>query len=128
MQTDRALGLPTRSQVQQLELACRQRRITPEEREKAIATLTRTIDQARSFRLRIAASRALSAFESTEVRDVHHIERMQHEAGILDLRMKRAEEGKPNDSIAVHLVPVQELPLPPSLAGMRRRLLEPKEN
>lgn len=61
-------------------------------------------------------------------RDLHHTERLQHEAGILDLRMRRAEEGKPNDCIAVQIAPVKELPLPASLAGYVRRVMEPKEN
>ncbi len=42
--------------------------------------------------------------------------------------MARAEEGKPNDLVAVQVVPVRELPLPPALLGYRKRLLEPSES
>ena len=52
--------------------------------------------------------------------------RPPHESGILDLRMQRAEKGKPNDSMAIIMTtPVRELPLPDSMKHMRLHVLEP---
>jgi hypothetical protein len=87
-------------------------------------------DSKTTKRTKIAAVRALAALDAINLRDIHHVERMQHEAGILDLRMRRAEEGKPNDCVAVkQLAPFVELPLPDDLKHMRRRLLDkPSEN
>ena len=57
------------------------------------------------------------------------MERLRHEAGILDLKITRAEQGKPNDSLAIiTTAPVEELPLPPWLAEKRLRILQPGTN
>lgn len=63
-------------------------------------------------RNKIAATRALIAMGSSNLRDIHHVEKLEAEAGIIRLKMQRAEEGKPNDSVAI-VVPVKnQLPLP----------------
>ena len=41
------------------------------------------------------------------------------------LKMQRAEEGKPNDSVAFMLAPEMPMPMP---EWMRKRLLEPSES
>lgn len=103
--------------------------IKPAERQASIDMLNAIIaDLKVPRRTRITASRALAALEAIELRDLHHTERLQHEAGILDLRMKRAEQGLPNDSVALVPAPVRELPLPTSLLEYRKKILEPGQN
>jgi hypothetical protein len=116
--------------IQRLErAACRGCPITPEDRRQSIEVL-RTImnDPKRNSRVRIMASRVLATLESLDLRDLHHTERMKHEDGILDLRMRRAEEGKPNDCVAIQAAPVRELPLPEDLRSMRKRLIDSSDN
>ncbi len=79
-------------------------------------------------RTRAMAVRVLAQLDSLNLRDQHHVERLEAERGIVHLRMQRAEEGKPNDCVAVQVTPVRELPLPDAMRSMRKRLLEPTEN
>ena len=73
-------------------------------------------------------TRVIAMLERMNQVDQHHVERMQHEAGILDLRHRRADEGKPSEIIGIQIAPAVELPLPESLRGYERRILEPGKN
>ncbi len=99
------------------------------ERSKAVGCCVECInDPRRPWRTRLAAIRTLATLTGQDQHDLHHVERLRAEQGILNLKMARAEEGKPNDLVAVQVVPVRELPLPPALLGYRKRLLEPSES
>lgn len=126
--------LENRSEIGQdiafLRRAIRERWEIPPETLRTVPTVLQAIidDPRTTKRTRIMASRALGQFKADNQRDLHHIERLQHESGILDLRMRRAEEGKSNDCIAITTPPVRELPLPDAMRKMRRKLLEPSES
>src|SRR4051812_14119042 len=96
--------------------------------DDAIRNLGQIEDTEKRSRIAAQCARVLVAEQGQALRDIHHIEQMQHESGILDLRMRRAEEGKPNDCLAIQMTPVRELPLPPGLAEYRRKLLEPSNS
>lgn len=110
--------------------------ISPERKRQYFAALDEAVrnlpdikDASRRVQATAQCARVLVAEQGQAMRDVHHIESLQHEAGILNLRMSRAEEGKPNDCVEVqHVTPVRELPLPDALRSQRRRLLEPTGN
>jgi hypothetical protein len=111
--------------------------ISPERKRRYFDALDRVVenidqiaDPSKRAQAAAQCARVLVAEQSAAIRDLHHTERMQHEAGILDLRMRRAEEGKPNDLIEhrVQMTPVRELPMPAWMLGMRKRLLEPSES
>jgi hypothetical protein len=106
--------------------------ITPERKaqyfeqlDRVMANLDAITDPMRRAKCVAQCTRVLVAEQGQALRDLHHTERLQHEAGILDLRLRRAEEGKPNDCVAVQLqTPVRELPLPDGLRHYRKRVLE----
>ena len=109
--------------------------ISPERKRRYFAALDRVVenidqiaDPSKRAQAAAQCARVIVAEQAAALRDLHHTERMQHESGILDLKMTRAEEGKPNDCVAIKLTPVRELPLPAWMAGMRKRLLEPSES
>jgi hypothetical protein len=109
--------------------------ISPERKRRYFDALDRVVenidqiaDPSKRAQAAAQCARVLVAEQSAALRDLHHTERLQHESGILDLRMKRAEQGKPNDCIAVQLTPVRELAMPEWMRTMRRRLLEPSES
>lgn len=79
-------------------------------------------------RTRIMAARTLATFKQQNQADRHHVERMQHEDGMLDLRYRKAAEGQPEAVVEHRIAPARELPLPAALREYRRRILEPKEN
>lgn len=124
-----ALTLTRRDILQIQQNATRGRPLTAEERAKSIACLTEIIDDPKSARrTKITATRALTALESLDLRDLHHTERLKHEDGVLDLRYRRADEGKPDQIIEHQFAPVRELPLPASLSEYRKKILEPGKN
>ena len=103
--------------------------ITSDMLKRVPAEMLAIIDDPKATRrAKTAAARALAQLHANNLRDLHHIEKIRHEDGILDLRMRRAEEGKPNDCIAIRVTPVRELPLPAALAHYRRRILESGES
>lgn len=101
--------------------ATRGRPITPEERDMQIVFLKATLDCATaSRRTKISASRALTALESLDLRDLHHRERIDQENGIMRLKQERAEAGLPNDSVALILPPVRQMPMPDWMIEMKK--------
>ncbi len=60
----------------------------------------------------IGCNRVLQSEQSAAVRDIHHVERLEQENGIMKLKMQRAEEGIPNDSMAIVLPPEMPMPMP----------------
>ncbi len=103
--------------------------VTTEERARTVACCIQCMDDPkRPWRTRLAAIRALAVLTGQDQHDMHHVERLEAERGIVNLKMTRAEEGKPNDSVAVLVTPVEELPLPEALRGYRKRILEPGGN
>lgn len=105
--------------------------VTPERKQKYFAAMDKAIDEIHlappERRAIIAAqcTRVLVAEQGQQLRDIHHTEHMQHEDGILDLRLRRADEGKPSEIIGIQIAPSEELPLPPSLAGYRLKGMLP---
>lgn len=70
-------------------------------------------------RTRLMAIRVMSLMHGQNQSDVHHVESLDHareklaaEQGITRLKMERAEQGKPNDSLAIVAPVVNQLPLP----------------
>ncbi len=131
--------------IRRFEQAVRRRIPISEKDRETMVNACRAVIEAcedKPGRTRRALMRAVSLMallDAQSMRDEHHIEdkihdqamqreRFAHEDGILDLRMRRAEEGKPNDCVAVQVTPVRELPLPDAMRSMRKRLLEPSES
>lgn len=103
--------------------------IPPEEKRKIVEQMTAlATDPKTRPRSRSIAVRVLAQLDSLDLRDRHHVERLEANAGIVRLRMQRAEEGLPNDSMAIITAPVEELPLPAWLREAKKRVLEPGEN
>lgn len=101
----------------------------PQGRAESIAVCRAVMNDPKSSRrTKLIAVRALAVLDSLQLRDAHHYEGMQHDDGILELRARRAEEGRPNDLIGVQLVPVERLPDPDWLAKKREKLLKPSES
>jgi hypothetical protein len=122
----RTYFIPSASQINEMARnATRGRPLTPEERDGAIRVLKDAMEHSRSYRTRITAGKALAVYEALDLRDLHHTERLQHEAGILDLRLRRADEGKPSEIIGIQISPSEELPLPKSLADYRLKGMLP---
>lgn len=95
--------------------------------DKAVNDLPTIQDPAMRAKIAAMAARVLVAEQGQALRDVHHVERMEYEQGVLNLKMVRAEAGKPNDSVVViPMTPVEELPLPDALKHYRKRVLEPE--
>jgi hypothetical protein len=93
--------------------------ISPERKRAYFAALDRVVenidqiaDPSKRAQAAAQCARVLVAEQAAVMRDLHHIERMQHEDGMLDLRMRRAESGLPNDSLAIILAPEQPMPMP----------------
>lgn len=106
--------------------------VTPERKKKYFEALDEAVDNLgqiadRGKRAQVATqcARVLVQEQAAALRDIHHTEQLQHEDGVLDLRMRRAEEGLPNDSLTVQVTPVEQLPLPPALAAYTKRILGP---
>jgi hypothetical protein len=93
--------------------------ITPERKRDYFASLDQAIRDLPAIhdpkaRGMIAAScaRVLVAEQDQALKDLHHVERLDAERGIVRLKMERAEEGKPNDSLRIILPPEQPMPMP----------------
>jgi hypothetical protein len=95
--------------------------------DEIVANLHTISDPAQRAKAATQAARVLIAEQGQALRDIHHRERLEAERGILDLKISRAEGGKPNDCVSI-VTPVRELPLPAAFAGMRKRILEPGAN
>lgn len=80
-------------------------------------------------RTRLVAIRVMGLLRNDTVRDLQHRERIEYdrskfeaEMGIVRVKMDRAEQGLPNDSVAVILPAVNQLPLPKHLADRAAKL------
>lgn len=120
----------TTGQLQLIERKIRRRYpVTEADRVKSIKACRKVMRDGKSQRAMLMAVRVLAALDAQSMRDEHHIEEMRHQDGIMDLRMRRAEEGLPNDSsLNINVTPVEQLPLPPALASYTKRILRPSES
>lgn len=62
--------------------------------------------------LRLSAAKLIARINQQNLSDIQHIDNLEAQAGLFRLRAQRAEAGKPNDSLAVIVPPVQQMPLP----------------
>lgn len=95
--------------------------------ESAPAAMDKIINDEKSTRSKkISAARAVVAMVAANNRDVHHIEKLEQERGMVEIRQQRADEGK-----AEAVIGVQVLPTPaaaPVAAWMKRLgMSEPNE-
>ena len=79
-------------------------------------------------RTKLMAVKALAVLDAQKLRYAIHSEQLDAAAGIVRLKMARAEEGLPNDLLAVRVAPAEELPLPATMLAYRRRILEPSDS
>lgn len=101
--------------------------ISPEQRQKCVDIATEIANDPKSTRrAKTAALRVLAQFDSITQRDVAHVEKMDQEMGIMKIRQDRAEQGLPNDSIAIQVLPPPTVM--PAPAWMNRMgLLDPNQ-
>ncbi len=70
-------------------------------------------------RTKLIAAKALGLFAAHNLKDTHHLERIDQENGIMILKQQRAEQGLPNDSLAVILPPTTQTPMPAWMERMK---------
>lgn len=108
--------------------------VNPERKRKYFAAMDAAIDSLSQIadlkdRANISAqcTRVLVAEQGQAIKDIQHRENMEHEDGILDLRLKRADDGKPESIVQVNIAPAESLPEPDWLSK-RRLMLEPSQS
>jgi hypothetical protein len=82
--------------------------------DRVVENIDQITDPGQRGVIAVSCVRVLLIEQSHALRDLHHIERLRHEAGILD---------KPNHCIAVEAV-VLERPVPEFMQTMRKQLPE----